>query len=100
MAQTTTTQTTYTTGDKKKVFVTGSGNIEVTQLSQPISHTHNVMPIINQPVSQITVTSQSMPKPPMPTQSNVTSRLADTPPTPGNLPYFIPINGIVNGISN
>lgn len=35
-----------TTGEKKKVFVTGSGNIEVTQVSQPIAHPPNVMPNI------------------------------------------------------
>lgn len=33
-----------TTSEKKKVFVTGSGNIEVTQVSQPISHPPNVPP--------------------------------------------------------
>lgn len=33
-----------TTSEKKKVFVTGSGNIEVTQVSQPISHPPNVAP--------------------------------------------------------
>lgn len=31
-----------TSGEKKKVFVTGSGNIEVTQVSQPITHPLNV----------------------------------------------------------
>lgn len=72
--------TVISTGDKKKVFVTGSGNIEVTQLSQPISQTHNTMPIVNQPVSQITVTSQSMPKQTLPTQVTVTSRVGDTQP--------------------
>lgn len=34
------------TGEKKKVFVTGSGNIEVTQVSQPISHSPNIAPHI------------------------------------------------------
>lgn len=34
-----------TTSEKKKVFVTGSGNIEVTQVS-PIAHPPNVMPNI------------------------------------------------------
>lgn len=34
-----------TTGEKKKVFVTGSGNIEVTQVS-PITHPPNVIPNI------------------------------------------------------
>lgn len=33
-----------TSTEKKKVFVTGSGNIEVTQVSQPISHSSNVVP--------------------------------------------------------
>lgn len=32
-----------TTSEKKKVFVTGSGNIEVTQVSQPISHPPNIV---------------------------------------------------------
>lgn len=33
-----------TSSEKKKVFVTGSGNIEVTQVSQPISNLSNVSP--------------------------------------------------------
>lgn len=84
-AQTGTTQmpTVISSGDKKKVFVTGSGNIEVTQLSQPISQSHNIMPIINQPLSQITVTSQSMPKQALPTQVTVTSRVGESPQVSG-----------------
>lgn len=35
-----------TSNEKKKVFVTGSGNIEVTQVSQPISHSPIVTPHI------------------------------------------------------
>lgn len=45
------------TNEKKKVFVTGSGNIEVTQVSQPISHspivTPNITPNITTNVSSI-----------------------------------------------
>lgn len=53
-----------TTSDKKKVFVTGSGNIEVTQVSQPIAQSQNITPNISQQMTQqITVTTQSMPKP-------------------------------------
>lgn len=44
-----------TTSEKKKVFVTGSGNIEVTQVSQPISHpsnvAQNIMPNVTSNVS-------------------------------------------------
>lgn len=46
-----------TTSEKKKVFVTGSGNIEVTQVSQPISHpqigTQNLTPNVTSNVSAI-----------------------------------------------
>lgn len=54
-----------TSNDKKKVFITGSGNIEVTQVSQPISQAQNIIPpnISQQASQQITVTTQSMPKP-------------------------------------
>lgn len=53
-----------TSNDKKKVFITGSGNIEVTQVSQPISQAQNIQTpnISQQATQQITVTTQSMPK--------------------------------------
>lgn len=51
-----------TTSEKKKVFVTGSGNIEVTQVSQPISHAPNIVPNMA-PNITTNVSSMSMSNP-------------------------------------